>query len=341
MYGVKKYKKKKSKKFFMFVLLFFVTIFVGISFLQSNMKSEDLENDKNSNLLEQTVDNIVSISSKNGNNNIWGSGVIVSKKGYILTNEHVVGDGLNCFIMLSTTEKLKADIVWSNSELDLAILKVNKNFINCAYIIDSENIKIAEDVYVVGNPINDGFEKSVSKGIISGLNRNIEFEEQGKVYYLTNLIQTDASVNFGNSGGALVNTQGQLIGICTIKITSAEGIAFAVPADVVKPIINILEKEEKYIEPRMGIRAYDKYSIDKLNVGKNLNTGVYVAEVNFESSAERSGIRVGDVIIKIDELEIKDINTLRKYIYEKNIGRNVKLKIFRDNRELEILMNLE
>lgn len=243
-------------------------------------------------------------------------------------------------VELNEKEKIKAEILWSNAELDLAIIRVNKEFSDCVYILDSEEIALGETVYAIGNPIGSDFEKSISKGIVSGLHRNLEFEENNKNFYLTNLIQTDACTNMGNSGGALVNTEGQLIGICTIKITSAEGISFAVPADIIKSIVNKMEKEE-FQQASMGIRAYDKYTIGKLNLGIALNSGVYVGEINADSNAELAGLRVGDVIVKIDEDEINNINNLRKYIYEKSKGEHINLKIIRDNKIHEISMVLE
>lgn len=231
--------------------------------------------------------------------------------------------------------------MWSNSELDLSIIKIDRKFSDCAYILDSREIALGENVYAIGNPIGSDFEKSISKGIVSGLHRNLEFEENNKNFYLTNLIQTDACINLGNSGGALVNSQGQLIGISTIKITSAEGIAFAVPADIVKNIVSKLEKEGNFKQASVGIRAYDKYTISKLNLGISLNSGVYVGEINIDSNAELSGLKIGDVIIKIDNEEIKDVNNLRKYIYQKSIGEYINLKIIRDNKIREISMKLE
>lgn len=341
MYGLKRYKKKRSKNFLLWILVILIMIFLGLVILQNDIKSDDLSRNEVIAVVYSAMENVVSISSRNGDADIWGSGVIVSKKGYILTNEHVSGDGLNCYVYVGEKEKLKADVVWSNSDLDLAIVKVKKEFQNCAYIVDSESIKLGEDVFAIGNPINSDFEKSISKGIISGLNRNLQFEEQGVQFYLTNMIQTDASTNVGNSGGALINSKGQLIGVTTIKIVSSEGMSFAVPADVVKTIIDKLEESGEYAQPKIRASVYDKYTIDKLNLGIRINEGIYVAEVDVNSNAELAGIKVGDVIVQIDDNRIDSINDFRKYIFGKSIGEKVNLKIIRERNNIEISMNLE
>lgn len=340
MYGLKIYKKRK-RHYLLWILLVLVLIFLGIFLFQNDIKSEDLSNNNTISAVAMATENTVAISSMVNDTVIWGSGVIVSKIGYILTNEHIVGDGLNCYVHINKNEKIKADVVWHNSDLDLAIIHVKEDFKTYAYITDSDTVKLGEDVFLIGNPINSDFEKSVSKGIISGTNRNLQFEEQGKEFYLTNMIQTDASSNFGNSGGALINNEGNLIGISTIKITSAEGMSFSVPADVVKEIISKLEEKGEYIQPKVRISVYDKYTIDKLNLGVKLNDGVYVENVDADSNAELAGVKVGDVIIEIDNNKIDSINNFRKYIYGKSIGENINLKIIRDRKNMEISMKLE
>ena len=346
----KSYKKNKKISFgsFIFIVIAVVVTYGLISIFSNNIKSD---NNQQNNIceeecIEKASKNIVGIS-KNYNlieNSItsWGSGVVISKKGYILTNEHVSGSqNSNCYVILNSKEKYKADIVWSNSDIDLAIVKINYNFEDCAVLGDSDELKLAEKIYTIGNPIGIEFQRSVSTGVISGTNRNLEFEENGKKFYINNLIQTDAIINPGNSGGALVNKAGQLIGITTIKISSAESMGFAVPINVVKPILKKLENTGNFEETTLGIWGYDKYSIDKINTNINLESGIYIGQVNLNTNSERAGLKAGDIINSIDGNKLDKISDLRRYIYEKNPGDIVRLKIKRDKSEFDIEVKLE
>ena len=195
-----------------------------------------------------------------------GSGVIISKKGYILTNEHVSGDKYStCYVTLADGEVLTANVVWADSTLDLSIIKVNKQFADFVLLGDSEDIKIGETVFAIGNPIGMEFQRTVTSGIISAKNRTITFEENSEKFFMDNLIQTDATINPGNSGGPLLNIYGEIIGINTVKISSAEGIGFAVPINIVKPIISKLESTGKFDEASIGILGYDSNIINFLN----------------------------------------------------------------------------
>lgn len=205
----KKCAKKKNKikitNIFLFIIIgFFVfEIFQNSTWnkTESDTKSEDIGIED---CIEKVSYNIVGISKNNiqDENTKWGSGVIASKKGYIVTNEHIAGNkNENCDVIFED-KKLKGKVVWCDSQIDLAIIKVNYEFEECIKFGESENIKVGECVYAIGNPLGNNFKKSVTSGIISGLNRNLEFEENGKKMYLNNLIQTDATINSGSSGGA-------------------------------------------------------------------------------------------------------------------------------------------
>ena len=204
-----------------------------------------------------------------------GSGIIVSRNGYILTNEHVSGSkGSSCYITIEDGKKYKGNVVWSDKNLDLAIIKVNMKFIDACKLGDSSDIGVGENVYTIGNPVGYEFQKTVTSGIISALDRTIVFKEGEDEIYLSNLIQTDAIINPGNSGGPLININGEVLGINTVKLTSADGIGFAVPINVVKPIIEKYENEGKFEEAQIGIFAYDKNVIPYLSTGINFETGI-------------------------------------------------------------------
>ncbi len=327
-------------------------------------------------MLENATDTVVGVSKlKDNGDTIFtkdgvskmgiGSGVIISENGYILTNEHVSGvKNSSCYVTMGDGKNYKANVVWSDSNLDLSIIKINLKCVNYAKLGDSELIKVGETVYAIGNPIGFEFQKTVTSGIISALNRTIIFDENTQVsengksgaeiqnmnttgnnkdeqqVYMSNLIQTDATINPGNSGGPLINNNGEIIGINTVKITSAEGIGFAVPINVIKPIINKLENDGKFEEASIGIFAYDKNVVPYLDSNINFETGIYVAQISLDSPAFRSGLEIGDVITKIDDVILEKMCDLREYIYSKNIGDVVTLTILRNNRERTIQLEL-
>ena len=184
------------------------------------------------------------------------------------------------------------------------------------------------------------FKKQLHLGIISALNRTITFQENNETIYMSNLIQTDATINPGNSGGPLINSNGEIIGINTVKITTAEGIGFAVPINVVKPILQKLESEGKFEEASIGIFAYDKNVIPYLNSNLEFDTGIYVAQISLDSPAYRTGLEIGDIITKIDNIEIEKMCDLREYIYTKKVGDSVNLTVLKNNKEVNIEIKL-
>ncbi len=311
-------------------------------------------------MLENATDSVVGVSRlKDNGNTVFtqngvsqmgiGSGVIISESGYILTNEHVSGAKYgSCYVTMEDGKKYNAKVIWSDSNLDLAIIKINMKCVNYAKLGDSDNLRVGESVYAIGNPIGFEFQKTVTSGIVSALNRTIIFNESEQSaiknennysrnnendIYMSNLIQTDATINPGNSGGPLINNDGEIIGINTVKITSAEGIGFAVPVNVIKPIIQKLEKDGKFEEASIGVFAYDKNVIPYLNSNIKFDTGIYIAQISMDSPAFNSGLQIGDVITKVDDVVLEKMCDLREYIYSKNIGDTVKLTIFRNNKE--------
>lgn len=205
-------------------------------------------------VLEETSKAVVGISKlqekgnsiflKDGSTKLGlGTGIIVSENGYIVTNEHVSGSKYsNCYVTLENGKEYLANVVWSDSDLDLSVIKINAN--NLPYVIfgDSDKIRIGEKVYAIGNPIGFEFRRTVTGGIISAVDRTIKIEENDKVSYMEDLIQTDATINPGNSGGPLINPKGEVIGINSVKIESAEAIGFAIPINIIKPIISSYTK---------------------------------------------------------------------------------------------------
>ena len=189
-----------------------------------------------------------------------------------------------------------------------------------------------------GNPIGFEFRRTVTSGIISAKNRTIKIEEKDKSSYMTDLIQTDATINPGNSGGPLIYPNGDVIGINTIKITTAEGIGFAVPINIVKPIIESFKQTGNFEEATIGIYAYDKEVTPYLsnNLINKFNKGIYVAQITPNGPADNTDLKESDIITSIDNIELNTMNDLREYIYTKKPNDSVILKIARGKISKEI-----
>ena len=318
---------------------------------------ESTNNENNiSDLIEKVNNSVVGISKiKNKGSTIFlkegtqslglGTGFIVAKNGYIVTNEHVSGSkNSTCYVTLEDGRDYEANVVWADSEMDMSVIKINADNLPYLNLGDSDKIKIAEPVYAIGNPIGYEFQRTVTSGIISGLDRTIKIEDDDKNYYMEDLIQTDATINPGNSGGPLIDKEGNVLGINSIKITTAEGIGFAIPINIIKPIVEKLKNNDEFNAATLGIFAYDKdvipYINQELNKNIKLNNGIYVAEVIRNSPAEKAGIQKGDVLIGIDGKTIDKMSELRIYIYEKEIGDEVRIKYIRNNREYKKTITL-
>ena len=270
-----------------------------------------------------------------------GTGIIVSSKGYIVTNMHVSGDKYsNCYVTLENGNSYKANVVWADSTLDLSILKINIEGMRSAKLGDSSKVKTGQTVYAIGNPIGYEFQRTVTFGIISAESRTLKFKENNTDILMTDLIQTDADINPGNSGGPLINTKGEVIGINSLKIDSAEGIGFAVPINIIKPIIEKFDKTGKFEEPTIGISGYDKNVIPYLDKDISITSGVYVENIVKGSPAEQKGILKGDIILKIDDKEINTMNELKEYVYSKYPGDGVNLSIKRNGISKNVKINL-
>ena len=305
-----------------------------------------------SDIIESSVKSVVGISKlqQNGNSIFLGnseeklglgSGIIVTDTGYILTNQHVVGDKFsNCYVTLENGDNYDGTVVWADSNIDLAIIKISGTNLDYMQLSDSDNIRLAEEVYAIGNPIGIEFQRTVTKGIISGINRTIKIEDSEESNYMEDLIQTDATINEGNSGGPLINSKGELIGVNTVKISEAEGIGFAVPINIVKPIIEELVKNGKFEEAYLGIYGYDKEVIPYLDSSLKIQSGVYIAKILVDGPLKNTGIIESDIITKIEDTQIYKMNDLKKYIYTKKPGDKVKLTIQRKNEEIVVDVTL-
>lgn len=180
------------------------------------------------------------------------------------------------------------------------------------------------------------FRRTVTSGIISALNRTIKIDEDENTSYISNLIQTDATINPGNSGGPLINVNGEVIGVNTVKITSAEGIGFAIPINVIKPVVESFKEKGSFEEAVLGISVYDGEIAEYLKLKNKKNNGVYVSNIAINGPAFSSELKEGDLITAIDGNKLNTINDLRAYIYKRAPGDMVTLSVQRDDRTLDI-----
>lgn len=279
-----------------------------------------------------------------------GSGIIISEDGYIVTNNHVVdSSSSNSYYELSKATSIKiklnsdtygddatydATVVGQDSQTDLAVLKIEKTGLTAAEFADSDQAVVGEFVMAVGSPL--GLDTTVTQGIISAVNR--EVESDGTKY---TCIQTDAAINSGNSGGALINSDGKVIGINTLKLsgTGIEGIGFAIPINSATDVISQLKAHQKVLRPYIGITGIN---LDEQTAKKyKLEVGVYIKSVEDFSPAEKAGLKAGDVIIKTDGKSITTMDELNEIKNSHQIGDTMTLTVNRNGSDKDISVTLE
>jgi len=271
-----------------------------------------------------------------------GSGFIVHPSGYILTNDHVAGGNpRKITVILHNGDELEGKTLWSDPTLDLAVVKVNASNLPSVELGNSEELVVGETVIAIGTPLSLQFQHTVTSGIVSALHRTINVPTERGENFMEDLIQTDAPINPGNSGGPLLNLRGQVIGINTIKVSEAEGLGFAIPIDVAKPIVEHFLKDGEFVTPFIGIVGFDKKMASYYKQRSNIQDGVYVANIVRESPAYKAGLRIDDIITQIGDQKVKTMLDLRKTLYSYNVGDRVTIRYLRGDREMEVSMILE
>lgn len=265
-----------------------------------------------------------------------GSGVIVDNKGYILTNSHVIGDGRarSINVLFEDGQTTEGEVLWYDTLLDLAVVKAEGRNLHVAEMGDSDDLNVGELAVAIGNPLGLDFQRSVTSGVISGLHRSIRIDQYNVI---EDLIQTDASINPGNSGGPLLNSQGQVIGINTAKMQTGEGLGFAIPINLAKPIVEEVIKDGEFNSVYIGFNGEQVESF-KLRTGIDLgvDNGVVVAEVIPDSAAAEAGLKALDIIVNMDGTQIDTMPGLRRLLYNYRIGDSVTLRIIRDGEEMDV-----
>lgn len=274
-----------------------------------------------------------------------GTGLIVTEDGYILTNSHVVNDGESQSITVDLYDgtEYQGSVLWNSSDLDLAIVKIDAKGLTAAELGDSDGVEIGDYAVAIGNPLGLNFERSVTQGIISGLDRTITTSDSstGSQNTMEGLIQTDASINSGNSGGPLINSSGQVIGINTAKASSAEGLGFAIPINTAMPIINEIKENGTYEQTYIGISGMNVEAVKaQYQTDFKAESGIYVIQIYTNSPAAKAGLQEGDIITAIDGTKVDDMSALKKELVKYRPGDAVTITYERNKQTATVSVTL-
>lgn len=291
-------------------------------------------------IYDRTIDSVVSISCNLSSGSSSGTGVILSEDGYIVTNAHVIEDAISIQILLTDERSFEATLVGSDPVSDLAVLYIDADQLTAAEFGDSSSLRVGDTVVAIGDPLGVELRGTMTNGIISAINRDVV--SNGRT--LT-LIQTNAALNSGNSGGPLINCYGQVIGINTMKISSfsdnagVEGLGFAIPSATVKEIVEQL-LDQGYVSgrPTLGITG-DSISSFYQHYYR-MPAGLYINSVDSSSSAAKAGIEAGDILISVDDIRISSQDDLNTALYAYEVGDTVTVIIYRSGRQYSVILNL-
>jgi serine protease Do len=289
-------------------------------------------------ILEKVSKSVVNISTIKHVNYIFyrvvpvkgmGSGTIMDPKGYILTNNHVVGGAEKISVTLWNGEILEGKLAGSCTVHDIAVVKVNREGLPVAELGDSDNLRFGQRVYAIGNPFGLSGGPTITSGVISAVNRTIESETE----MLENLVQTDAAINPGNSGGPLVNLEGNVVAINTAIIPFAQGIGFAIPINSAKTCANEIVTSGVTARPWLGIIGLSITDDIARYYNLPVKQGVLVTRVVDGSPAEDAGMAAGDLIMRIDDAEINSIGDLVERLHKRRVGDTIRITAISEGRE--------
>ncbi len=267
-----------------------------------------------------------------------GSGVIFRKEGYIVTNNHVIAGAKELIVSLADGNTINGELVGADEVTDIAVVKVDSKDLPVAKFGNSDDVMVGEPAIAIGNPMGLEFAGSVTVGVISALNRTLEINDRR-----VKLLQTDAAISPGNSGGALCNADGEIIGINSAKLATngVEGMGFAIPINTVQTIIDELMQKGYVARPYLGVTIFDKQTAARYGYTLSIDKGVYVFQVAIGSPADKVGLQRGDIILSIDNKEVNSVTEVRNDIAARKIGDKVKIRFDRDGRESNVDIVLE
>ncbi len=291
-------------------------------------------------IYSRNIDSVVSITSVSRSATSTGTGVVFSENGYIVTNCHVVENGLNISVQLSDNRELDAKLVGADAVSDLAVLRVEANNLTPAQFGDSSALRVGDTVVAIGDPLGAKFRGTYTDGIVSGIGRDMDINGRTMT-----LIQTNAALNSGNSGGPLINCYGQVIGINTMKIgaftdsAGVEGLGFAIPSATVKDVVEQLISQG-YVSgrPTLGLEGETLSSFDQYYY--RLPAGLYLTEVDAASDAAAKGVEEGDILISLDGVGITTMDALNAAVNNLEIGDTVEAVIYRSGAKYRVRLTL-
>lgn len=292
----------------------------------------------------------------------WGSGFVYKtddKYGYIFTNHHVVDGAKSIKIILSNETEVTGELVGSDEYADVAVVKIPKDkVIAVAEIGKSEDVLVGDTIFAIGTPVSLEYSFTVTRGILSGKNRMVEMSSSSKKSYYgqsgdswyMNLLQIDASINSGNSGGPLANSNGEVIGITNSKLSSStlsgasiENMGFAIPIEDALSVAEYLENNGKVTRPVLGVTmtSVEGAEYNGVKISDSITSGAVITDVSSGSTADAAKLKKGDVIIKLDDYKIKDYKYLKYYLYRYRVGDKVKITYIRDGKEKTVEVTLK
>ena len=296
-------------------------------------------------ILDTTSQSVVGIStlgvSKSQLVEGLGTGVIVHADGWVLTNEHVAGNVARLTVVFADGTRMEGTTVWSDKALDLAVVRLHNETPQSfpAAELCTDALFVGQTVYAIGTPLGMQFQHTVTQGIVSALGRTLQLPGEVNDMFMEELIQTDASINPGNSGGPLIDAQGRVVGINTLKVTEAEGLGFAIPIAVALPVLNHILQDGAYETPYLGLYGYDDRLASYMNATRDGGEkGVKITQV--DSGGPATGLQVGDLVIAANGEPITTMLALRLQLYRCRIGDAFLVTVQRGNETLTIDVRL-
>ncbi len=362
-------KKKSSNNSFRIIFLFLIALLIGAGamylYIGNNPKvvtkdrivsNNTVTEESMESAIESIYDAVLCIEVMNDSGIVLstGTGFVYDKDdkyGYVLTNAHVVSNGNNIQATLSNNNVINLTILGTDTYLDLAVLRMDaKDVLKVASIGTSENTKVGNTVFTVGSPMGASYAGTVTKGILSGKDRLIETSssKNSSEPYIVKVIQTDAAISPGNSGGPLVNLAGDVIGINSLKLVDAEveGMGFAIPIEDAMNYVDTLEQGKTIQRPIIGVQIVDltnKYLLynNNISVDESIKYGVVLIRVENDYPAKAAGLKEGDVITKVDGEVVKTTAQLKYQLYKHNLNDIIEVTYYRNGKEEKASIKLD
>ncbi len=358
--------KQNTKQKVIYIVSIIIAIFVGViatvlvlKFVPGtkevvNRTVKDVSIEETNTIKESITkikDAVVVIEAyKNGQKISQGSGFVYKKedqKGYVLTNHHVIDDADEIKVVNNNDQSVDAKLLGSDELSDLAVLSIDESAVmDVATFGKSDNVEVGDTVFTVGTPLGNEYKGTVTKGILSGKNRLVSVDTTSGGFVME-VLQTDAAMNPGNSGGPLVNINGEVIGVNSLKLVEdeIEGMGFAIPSELVQTELESLEQGKEIVRPKLGVEFTDlsnSYLLYRsgIMIDKDIDQGIVVVSVSKGTPASDAGLQTGDVITEMDGTEVKSTSHFRYLLYKHKVGDTVTIKYIRNGNTEEVKLHL-